>query len=57
MGGTRESRADSGVSCNGNNGTQVPSANPKPKPQVHNNSGPMPKEDPSTRVMNSNKTR
>jgi hypothetical protein len=56
MGGTRESRADSGVSCNGQNGTQVPSGT-KPKPQVHNNAGPMPKEDRSTGVMNSNKTR
>lgn len=56
MGGTRESRADSGVSCNGNNGPHV-QAGSRPKPQVHNNAGPMPKEDRSTSVMNSNRTR
>jgi hypothetical protein len=53
MGGTRESRADSGVSCNGHNGPQVQ----KPKPKVHNNAGPMPKEAVSTSVMDKDKTR
>lgn len=54
MGGTRESRADSGVSVNGNNASQI---NPKPKPKVHNNAGPMPKEEVSTSLMNKDRTR
>jgi hypothetical protein len=54
MGNTRESRADSGVSVNGNNAPQI---NPKPKPKVHNNAGPMPKEEVSTSLMNKDRTR
>jgi hypothetical protein len=54
MGGTRESRADSGVSVNGTNAPQMTS---KPKPKVHNNAGPMPKEESSTSLMNQGKTR
>ena len=54
MGGTRESRADSGVSCNGNTVTQVPK---QPKPKVHNDGEKMPKEKSSTSVMNADKIR
>jgi len=53
MGGTRESRADSGVSVNGNNAPQVS----RPKPKVHNDGAKMPKEDVSTSVMNEKRTR
>ena len=53
MGNTRESRADSGVSVNGGNAPQMT----RPKPKVHNDGGPMPKEDVSTYVMNKDRTR
>jgi hypothetical protein len=53
MGGTRESRADSGVSCPGNNGPQMQ----KPKPKVHNNAGPMSTDPVSTSLMDKDRTR
>jgi len=55
MGATRENRADSGVSCPGT--TDQPRSNkaatPKPKPVIHHNKEPMPKEDVSTKVTKS----
>ena len=53
MGNTRESRADSGVSVNGGHAPQMA----RPKPKVHNDSGPMPKEEVSTSVMNKDRSR
>lgn len=58
MGATRENRADSGVSCNGQQPAPAPKGSkPQPKPVVHQNGGKMPQETPSTKMINGEKYR